>query len=109
MSIKHVHSVLSSIHLNCHTTIFARGPVYIIPSSFDKLSPAEQVRERISPRFTSTKCYSWKLNSVITFCSITHKVVVTVYGKIGPVTGVVMNLTNLQEYMEEAIMKSLDH
>ncbi|NP_001396138.1 6-pyruvoyl tetrahydrobiopterin synthase isoform 4 [Mus musculus] len=29
--------------------------------------------------------------------------------KIDPVTGMVMNLTDLKEYMEEAIMKPLDH
>ena len=29
--------------------------------------------------------------------------------KVDPVTGMVMNLTDLQEYMEEAIMKPLDH
>ena len=38
-----------------------------------------------------------------------YKVVVTVHGEIDPVTGMVMNLTDLKEYMEEAIMKSLDH
>ncbi|XP_070129714.1 6-pyruvoyl tetrahydrobiopterin synthase isoform X2 [Equus przewalskii] len=36
-------------------------------------------------------------------------VVVTVQGEIDPVTGMVMNLTDLKEYMEEAIMKPLDH
>ncbi|NP_001396140.1 6-pyruvoyl tetrahydrobiopterin synthase isoform 6 [Mus musculus] len=30
-------------------------------------------------------------------------------GGIDPVTGMVMNLTDLKEYMEEAIMKPLDH
>ncbi|KAJ1074525.1 hypothetical protein K5549_001220 [Capra hircus] len=34
-------------------------------------------------------------------CLITYKVVVTVHGEISPVTGMVMNLTDLQEYMEE--------
>lgn len=29
--------------------------------------------------------------------------------KVDPVTGMVMNLTDLKEYMEEAIMKPLDH
>ena len=29
--------------------------------------------------------------------------------KIDPVTGMVMNLTDLKKYMEEAIMKPLDH
>ncbi|XP_047375596.1 6-pyruvoyl tetrahydrobiopterin synthase isoform X1 [Sciurus carolinensis] len=38
-----------------------------------------------------------------------YKVVVTVYGEINPVTGMVMNLTDLKKYMEEAIMKPLDH
>ncbi|XP_070346400.1 6-pyruvoyl tetrahydrobiopterin synthase isoform X2 [Equus asinus] len=36
-------------------------------------------------------------------------VMVTVQGEIDPVTGMVMNLTDLKEYMEEAIMKPLDH
>ncbi|KAB0372506.1 hypothetical protein FD755_016298 [Muntiacus reevesi] len=35
--------------------------------------------------------------------------VVTVHGEIDPVTGMVMNFTDLKEYMEEAIMKPLDH
>ncbi|XP_058924343.1 6-pyruvoyl tetrahydrobiopterin synthase [Kogia breviceps] len=38
-----------------------------------------------------------------------YKVVVTVHGEIDPVTGMVMNLTDLKEYMEEAIIKPLDH
>ncbi|XP_036921493.1 6-pyruvoyl tetrahydrobiopterin synthase isoform X3 [Sturnira hondurensis] len=38
-----------------------------------------------------------------------YKVVVTVHGEIDPVTGMVMNLTELKGYMEEAIMKPLDH
>ncbi|XP_070346401.1 6-pyruvoyl tetrahydrobiopterin synthase isoform X3 [Equus asinus] len=38
-----------------------------------------------------------------------YKVMVTVQGEIDPVTGMVMNLTDLKEYMEEAIMKPLDH
>ena len=33
----------------------------------------------------------------------------TVHGEIDPVTGMVMNFTDLKEYMEEAIMKPLDH
>ena len=107
VSVKPAHRVFSSVHPNCHTAILARGPVYIIPSFFDKLSPAERVRGRISPSFTSTKCYSWKLSSVITFCFITYKVVLRVPGEIGPVTGMVLNLTDLQEYTEEAIMKYL--
>ncbi|MXQ90258.1 hypothetical protein E5288_WYG001954 [Bos mutus] len=35
--------------------------------------------------------------------------VVTVHGEVDPVTGMVMNLTDLKKYMEEAIMKPLDH
>ncbi|XP_047733465.1 6-pyruvoyl tetrahydrobiopterin synthase isoform X1 [Prionailurus viverrinus] len=38
-----------------------------------------------------------------------YKVVVTVHGEIDPVSGMVMNMTDLKEYMEEAIMKPLDH
>ncbi|XP_008259579.2 6-pyruvoyl tetrahydrobiopterin synthase isoform X2 [Oryctolagus cuniculus] len=38
-----------------------------------------------------------------------YKVVVTVHGEIDPVTGMVMNLTELKKYMEEAILKPLDH
>nr|XP_045000776.1 6-pyruvoyl tetrahydrobiopterin synthase isoform X1 [Jaculus jaculus] len=38
-----------------------------------------------------------------------YKVVVTVHGEIDPVTGMVMNLTDLKKYMEEAIMEPLDH
>ncbi|XP_010828938.1 PREDICTED: 6-pyruvoyl tetrahydrobiopterin synthase [Bison bison bison] len=38
-----------------------------------------------------------------------YKVVVTVHGEVDPVTGMVMNLTDLKKYMEEAIMKPLDH
>ncbi|XP_004856645.2 6-pyruvoyl tetrahydrobiopterin synthase isoform X3 [Heterocephalus glaber] len=38
-----------------------------------------------------------------------YKVVVTVHGEIDPVTGMVMNLTDLKKYMEEAIIKPLDH
>ncbi|XP_060643529.2 6-pyruvoyl tetrahydrobiopterin synthase-like [Anolis sagrei] len=38
-----------------------------------------------------------------------YKVEVTVRGKIDPVTGMVMNLTDLKDYMEEAIMEPLDH
>ncbi|XP_057346396.1 6-pyruvoyl tetrahydrobiopterin synthase isoform X1 [Manis pentadactyla] len=34
---------------------------------------------------------------------------VTVHGEIDPVTGMVMNLTDLKKHMEEAIMKPLDH
>ncbi|KAL6083903.1 hypothetical protein STEG23_020802 [Scotinomys teguina] len=37
-----------------------------------------------------------------------YKVVVTVHGEIDPVTGMVMNMTDLKEYMEEVIMKPLD-
>ncbi|XP_077144037.1 6-pyruvoyl tetrahydrobiopterin synthase [Ranitomeya variabilis] len=38
-----------------------------------------------------------------------YRVVVTVRGEIDPVTGMVMNLTDLKRYMEEAIMVPLDH
>ncbi|XP_051523210.1 6-pyruvoyl tetrahydrobiopterin synthase-like [Myxocyprinus asiaticus] len=38
-----------------------------------------------------------------------YKVEVTVRGKIDRITGMVMNLTDLKEYIEEAIMKPLDH
>ncbi|XP_029438987.1 6-pyruvoyl tetrahydrobiopterin synthase [Rhinatrema bivittatum] len=38
-----------------------------------------------------------------------YKVVVTLRGKVDPVTGMVMNLTDLKQYMEEAIMEPLDH
>ncbi|KAF6334052.1 6-pyruvoyltetrahydropterin synthase [Rhinolophus ferrumequinum] len=38
-----------------------------------------------------------------------YKVVVTVDGEIDPVTGMIINLTDLKGYMEEAIMKPLDH
>jgi 6-pyruvoyltetrahydropterin/6-carboxytetrahydropterin synthase len=34
---------------------------------------------------------------------------VTVRGKIDPSTGMVMNLTDLKEVLQEAIMKPLDH
>ncbi|XP_051494465.1 6-pyruvoyl tetrahydrobiopterin synthase isoform X2 [Apus apus] len=38
-----------------------------------------------------------------------YKVIVTVCGEIDPVSGMVMNLTDLKEYMQEAIMEPLDH
>ncbi|XP_036428827.1 6-pyruvoyl tetrahydrobiopterin synthase isoform X2 [Colossoma macropomum] len=38
-----------------------------------------------------------------------YKVEVTVRGKIDQDTGMVMNLTDLKQYIEEAIMKPLDH
>ncbi|NXA74570.1 PTPS synthase, partial [Thryothorus ludovicianus] len=38
-----------------------------------------------------------------------YKVVVTVCGEIDPVSGMVMNLTDLKECMQEAIMEPLDH
>lgn len=38
-----------------------------------------------------------------------YKVEVTIRGKIDPITGMVMNLTDLKKYMEEAIMTPLDH
>ncbi|XP_062859605.1 6-pyruvoyl tetrahydrobiopterin synthase [Trichomycterus rosablanca] len=38
-----------------------------------------------------------------------YKVEVTVRGKIDPTTGMVMNLTDLKQCIEEGIMKPLDH
>ncbi|XP_018616995.1 6-pyruvoyl tetrahydrobiopterin synthase isoform X1 [Scleropages formosus] len=38
-----------------------------------------------------------------------YKVEVTVRGKIDPITGMVMNLTDLKRHIEEAIMIPLDH
>ncbi|XP_063167063.1 6-pyruvoyl tetrahydrobiopterin synthase isoform X1 [Candoia aspera] len=38
-----------------------------------------------------------------------YKVEVTVQGEIHPLTGMVINLTDLSAYMEEAIMEPLDH
>ncbi|XP_078235719.1 6-pyruvoyl tetrahydrobiopterin synthase isoform X2 [Pogona vitticeps] len=38
-----------------------------------------------------------------------YKVEVTVRGEIDPTTGMVINLTDLKDYMEEAIMEPLDH
>ncbi|XP_072523236.1 6-pyruvoyl tetrahydrobiopterin synthase [Salminus brasiliensis] len=38
-----------------------------------------------------------------------YKVEVTVRGKIDRNTGMVMNLTDLKQYIEEAVMKPLDH
>ncbi|XP_067423021.1 6-pyruvoyl tetrahydrobiopterin synthase-like [Emydura macquarii macquarii] len=38
-----------------------------------------------------------------------YKVVVTVRGEIDPTSGMVINLTDLKEYMQEAIMELLDH
>ncbi|XP_032084672.1 6-pyruvoyl tetrahydrobiopterin synthase [Thamnophis elegans] len=38
-----------------------------------------------------------------------YKVEVTVQGEINPLTGMVINLTDLKAYMEEAIMEPLDH
>ncbi|XP_060794908.1 6-pyruvoyl tetrahydrobiopterin synthase [Neoarius graeffei] len=38
-----------------------------------------------------------------------YRVEVTVRGKIDPNTGMVMNLTDLKQYIEEGIMKPLDH
>lgn len=54
--------MLSSLHSDCHTAILARGSIYMIPSSFDKLSPVEQVRESISLSFTNINRYSRKLS-----------------------------------------------
>lgn len=62
MNIKCAHSMLSSLHSDCHTAILARGSIYMIPSSFDKLSPVEQVRESISLSFTNINRYSRKLS-----------------------------------------------
>ncbi|NXS37675.1 PTPS synthase, partial [Pomatostomus ruficeps] len=38
-----------------------------------------------------------------------YKVIVTVRGEIDPVSGMVMNLTDLKEFMQKAIMEPLDH
>uniref|UniRef100_A0A8C5WYQ1 6-pyruvoyl tetrahydrobiopterin synthase n=1 Tax=Laticauda laticaudata TaxID=8630 RepID=A0A8C5WYQ1_LATLA len=38
-----------------------------------------------------------------------YKVEVTVQGEINPLTGMVINLTDLKAYMEQAIMEPLDH
>ncbi|XP_030899958.2 6-pyruvoyl tetrahydrobiopterin synthase [Melopsittacus undulatus] len=38
-----------------------------------------------------------------------YKVIVTVHGEIDPVSGMVINLTDLKRYMQEAIMEPLDH
>uniref|UniRef100_A0A2M3ZIZ8 6-pyruvoyltetrahydropterin synthase n=1 Tax=Anopheles braziliensis TaxID=58242 RepID=A0A2M3ZIZ8_9DIPT len=38
-----------------------------------------------------------------------YTVEVTVYGPVDSKTGMVMNITDLKEYMEQAIMKKLDH
>ncbi|XP_018112989.2 6-pyruvoyl tetrahydrobiopterin synthase [Xenopus laevis] len=38
-----------------------------------------------------------------------YKAIVTVRGKIDPITGMVMNLTDLKRYMEECITVPLDH
>ncbi|XP_070621683.1 6-pyruvoyl tetrahydrobiopterin synthase-like isoform X2 [Erythrolamprus reginae] len=38
-----------------------------------------------------------------------YKVEVTVQGEIDPLTGMVINLTDLKDYMEETIMGPLDH
>ncbi|XP_042331479.1 6-pyruvoyl tetrahydrobiopterin synthase-like [Sceloporus undulatus] len=46
-------------------------------------------------------------------CSHSHghnyKVIVTICGKIDPISGMFMNIYKLQEYMQEAIMVPLDH
>uniref|UniRef100_A0A2K6SGC0 6-pyruvoyl tetrahydrobiopterin synthase n=1 Tax=Saimiri boliviensis boliviensis TaxID=39432 RepID=A0A2K6SGC0_SAIBB len=42
-------------------------------------------------------------------CGHDCKVVVTVHGEIDPATGMVMSLTDLKKYTEEAIMQLLDH
>ncbi|XP_076856221.1 6-pyruvoyl tetrahydrobiopterin synthase-like [Brachyhypopomus gauderio] len=38
-----------------------------------------------------------------------YKVEVTVRGKINPITGMVMNFSDVQHHIEETVMKSLDH
>uniref|UniRef100_A0A8C4N659 6-pyruvoyl tetrahydrobiopterin synthase n=1 Tax=Eptatretus burgeri TaxID=7764 RepID=A0A8C4N659_EPTBU len=38
-----------------------------------------------------------------------YTVEISAYGKIHPVTGMVVNLTDLKKYIEEAIMQPLDH
>ncbi|XP_041076867.1 6-pyruvoyl tetrahydrobiopterin synthase [Polyodon spathula] len=38
-----------------------------------------------------------------------YKVEITVRGKIDPATGMVMNITDLKEYIEMAVMEPLDH
>ncbi|XP_074783618.1 6-pyruvoyl tetrahydrobiopterin synthase [Athene noctua] len=38
-----------------------------------------------------------------------YRVIVTVHGEIDPVSGMVINLTDLKEYMQEAILEPLDH
>ncbi|XP_019366256.1 PREDICTED: 6-pyruvoyl tetrahydrobiopterin synthase-like [Gavialis gangeticus] len=38
-----------------------------------------------------------------------YTVVVTVRGEINPISGMFMNISTLQEHMQEAIMKPLDH
>ncbi|XP_075044057.1 6-pyruvoyl tetrahydrobiopterin synthase isoform X2 [Mixophyes fleayi] len=38
-----------------------------------------------------------------------YRVIVTVRGEIDPVTGMVMNLTDLKKHMEDAIMLPMDH
>lgn len=36
-------------------------------------------------------------------------VFVTLFGEVDPQTGMVMNMTDLKKYMDEAIMKEMDH
>ncbi|XP_026564782.1 6-pyruvoyl tetrahydrobiopterin synthase-like [Pseudonaja textilis] len=56
-----------------------------------------------------------KDENVITFgkCNHTHghnyQVTVTIRGKIDPISGMLMNICKLQEYMETAIFEPLDH
>ncbi|XP_051889043.1 6-pyruvoyl tetrahydrobiopterin synthase [Pristis pectinata] len=38
-----------------------------------------------------------------------YKVEVTVCGEVNPVTGMVINITELKEHLQEVIMKQLDH
>ncbi|XP_019876328.1 6-pyruvoyl tetrahydrobiopterin synthase [Aethina tumida] len=38
-----------------------------------------------------------------------YTVFVTLFGEVDPQTGMVMNMTDLKKYMDEAIMKEMDH
>jgi len=38
-----------------------------------------------------------------------YKVEITVQGKVNPVTGMTMNISDLKEFMDKAIMNNLDH
>uniref|UniRef100_A0A672JV87 6-pyruvoyl tetrahydrobiopterin synthase n=1 Tax=Sinocyclocheilus grahami TaxID=75366 RepID=A0A672JV87_SINGR len=54
-------------------------------------------------------CISFMHTREQVFVTYVFLVEVTVRGKIDRNTGMVMNLTDLKEYIEEAIMKPLDH